>query len=281
MRITIMARIINKDTILCMSLSARPSNFGTRFHNFLYEKLDLNYVYKAFSTQHLKDAIYGIKALGIRGCAISMPFKQDCIQFMDELDPSARSIGSVNTIVNTSGYLKAYNTDYIAVMYLIKQHNIDNTTPFVLKGSGGMANAVIGAFFDAGFKKGIIAARNQTKGSQLAARYHYQWVEHEQEVSAKEAKLIINVTPIGMQGGVEVDDLAFPSQMIENAEIVFDVVALPVETPMIKYAKQRNKTIISGADVGVIQALEQFILYTGISPSIELVQEAALFARQG
>lgn len=281
MRITIMARIINKDTILCMSLSARPSNFGTRFHNYLYEKLDLNYVYKAFSTQHLKDAIYGIKALGIRGCAISMPFKQDCIQFMDELDPSARSIGSVNTIVNTGCYLKAYNTDYIAVMNLIKQHNIDNTTPFILKGSGGMANAVIGAFFDAGFKKGIIAARNQTKGSQLAARYHYQWVEHEQEVSAKEAKLIINVTPIGMQGGVEVDDLAFPPEMIENAEIVFDVVALPVETPMIKYAKQRNKTIISGADVGVIQALEQFILYTGISPSIELVQEAALFARQG
>lgn len=281
MRITIMTRIINKDTILCMSLSARPSNFGTRFHNFLYEKLDLNYVYKAFSTQHLKDAIYGIKALGIRGCAISMPFKQDCIQFMDELDPSARSIGSVNTIVNTGGYLKAYNTDYIAVMNLIKQHNIDNTTPFVLKGSGGMANAVIGAFFDAGFKKGIIAARNQTKGSQLAARYRYQWVEHEQEVSVKEAKLIINVTPIGMQGGVEVDDLAFPPQMIENAEIVFDVVALPVETPMIKYAKQLNKTIISGADVGVIQALEQFILYTGISPSIELIQEAAHFARQG
>ena len=85
-----MARIINKDTTVCMSLSARPSNFGTRFHNYLYEQLDLNYLYKAFTTNNLKDAIYGIKALAIRGCAISMPYKEACIEFIDELDDSDR-----------------------------------------------------------------------------------------------------------------------------------------------------------------------------------------------
>ncbi|OCG54018.1 shikimate 5-dehydrogenase [Gilliamella sp. Choc6-1] len=274
-----MARIINKDTIVCMSLSARPSNFGTRFHNYLYEKLDLNYLYKAFTTNNLKNAIYGIKALAIRGCAISMPYKEACIEFIDELDTSVKSIQSVNTIVNTDHYLKAYNTDYIAVAKLITENKIDNTTPFVLKGSGGMANAVIGAFYDAGFKHGIIAARNQQKGNVLAKRYGYKWVKYEQEVLPEQAKLIINVTPIGMLGGAEANDLAFPETMINNANIVFDVVALPVETPMIKYAKNLNKTIISGADVAVIQALEQFILYTGVTPSKELVKQAGDFAR--
>ena len=276
-----MARIINKDTTVCMSLSARPSNFGTRFHNYLYEQLDLNYLYKAFITNNLKDAIYGIKALAIRGCAISMPYKEACIEFIDELDDSVKSIQSVNTIVNTDHYLKAYNTDYIAVAKLIEENHIDNNTPFVLKGSGGMANAVIGAFYDAGFKNGIIAARNQTKGEALAKRYGYAWVKNEQDIAPEQAKLIINVTPIGMLGGAEANDLAFPQSMIENADIVFDVVALPVETPMIKLAKSLNKIIISGADVAVIQALEQFVLYTGITRSKELVKQAGDFARQG
>ncbi|OCG72932.1 shikimate 5-dehydrogenase [Gilliamella sp. Occ4-3] len=276
-----MARIINKDTTVCMSLSARPSNFGTRFHNYLYEKLHLNYLYKAFTTNNLKDAIYGIKALGIRGCAISMPYKEACIEFIDELDDSVKSIQSINTIVNTNHHLKAYNTDYIAVAKLIVENNIDNTTPFVLKGSGGMANAVIGAFYDAGFKNGIIVARNQQKGEALAKRYGYKWVKDEQEILPHQAKLIINVTPIGMLGGIESETLAFPTTMIKNADIVFDVVALPVDTPMIKYAQKINKIIISGADVAVLQALEQFVLYTGVTPSDELVRQAGEFARQG
>lgn len=276
-----MARIINKDTTVCMSLSARPSNFGTRFHNYLYEKLNLNYIYKAFTTNNLRDAIYGIKALAIRGCAISMPYKEACIEFIDELDSSVKSIQSVNTIVNTDYYLKGYNTDYIAVAKLIEANKINNQTPFVLKGSGGMANAVIGAFYDAGFKNGIIAARNQQKGKALANRYNYQWVKDERDIAPKQAQLIINVTPIGMLGCIESQELAFPETMINQANIIFDVVAMPIETPMIKYAKSLNKKIISGADVAVLQAVEQFVLYTGIRPDNELIKQAGEFARLG
>ncbi|EOE9712517.1 shikimate 5-dehydrogenase, partial [Salmonella enterica subsp. enterica serovar Kentucky] len=103
-----MTKRINKDTQVCMSLAARPSNFGTRFHNYLYEALDLNYLYKAFSPTDLTHAISGVRGLGIRGCAISMPFKEACIPLVDELDASAQAIHSVNTIVNTNGHLKAY-----------------------------------------------------------------------------------------------------------------------------------------------------------------------------
>jgi shikimate dehydrogenase len=64
-----MSRRITKDTVLCMSLAGRPSNIGTRFHNYLYDELGLDYVYKAFTTTDLAAAIGGIRALGIRGVA--------------------------------------------------------------------------------------------------------------------------------------------------------------------------------------------------------------------
>lgn len=72
-------RDITKDTRLCISLSARPTNIGTRFHNHLYEKLDLDFVYKAFSATDIRDAIAGVRGLGIRGCSVSMPWKEDVI----------------------------------------------------------------------------------------------------------------------------------------------------------------------------------------------------------
>jgi shikimate dehydrogenase len=94
-----MVRSITKDTVVCMSLAGRPSNIGTRFHNFLYAELGLDFVYKAFTTTTTTDlaaAIAGIQALGIRGCGVSMPYKEACIEFVDALDGSAQVIGSVN-----------------------------------------------------------------------------------------------------------------------------------------------------------------------------------------
>ncbi|WP_101689723.1 shikimate 5-dehydrogenase [Dysgonomonas massiliensis] len=270
--------MINKDTKLCMSLAARPSNFGTFFHNYLYKKLKLNYIYKAFTTNNLRDAIYGVKALGIRGCAISMPYKEECIQYMDELDISASAIQSVNTIVNNDGYLKAYNTDFIAVENLLKESSIPTDILFVLYGTGGMAKAVLGALYESRFKNGYVMGRNIDKAETLASIYGYNHCSNRDTVP--EAKLLINVTPIGMAGGVESEDLAFDKDAIERADTIFDVVALPVETPLIKEAIRQNKKIISGADVAVIQALEQFVLYTGVRPSVELVKEASDFARQ-
>ena len=82
-----------------------------------------------------------------------------------------------------------------------------------------------------------------------------------------------------MQGGKEALDLAFPQPLILAAETVFDVVALPAETPLINFAKAQGKQTISGAEVIVLQAVEQFELYTRQRPSDALIAEAAAFAR--
>ena len=266
---------INKDTQLCMSLAARPGNFGTRFHNFLYRELGLNYIYKAFTTRDLAAAISGIRALGIRGCAISMPFKEACIQYLDELDSSARGIMSVNTIVNSDGHLKAFNTDYTAVFALIRAAGIPETTRFALRGSGGMAKAVACALKDAGFTDGAIVARNQTAGTALAEQYGFQW---KNELDNETPGLLINVTPIGMAGWSEADQLSFSENLVRAAQLIFDVVALPPETPLIQLATKLGKKTVSGAEVIALQAVEQFVLYTGVRPEIQLVKKAAAFA---
>ena len=142
--------MLNKDTTLCISLSARPSNIGTRFHNYLYDALDLDYVYKAFAPTDLAQAIAGVRGLGIRGCAVSMPYKEQVIALVDELDESARAIDSVNTIVNTDGRLVAYNTDYLAIVRLLRSHEVA-TGSVLVRGSGGMAKAVVAALRDTGF----------------------------------------------------------------------------------------------------------------------------------
>lgn len=268
--------MITKETQLCMSLSGRPSNFGTRFHNYLYEKLGLNFIYKAFTTQDIEHAVKGVRALGIRGCAVSMPFKESCMPFLDHITPSAAAITSVNTIVNTDGVLTAYNTDYIAIAKLIEKYQLDPNARVLVHGSGGMAKAVVAAFKNAGFKKLKVFARNARTGNQLADLFRYPYIY---TLTDENADILVNVTPVGMAGGKEEHDLPFPAEFIEKASVIFDVVAMPADTPFIRYAQQHGKQTISGAEVIVLQALEQFELYTGERPSEALVAEAAAFAR--
>ncbi|MFC4456022.1 shikimate 5-dehydrogenase [Deinococcus sonorensis] len=262
-------------TQLCISLAGRPGSFGTRFHNHLFQALELDYLYKAFTTTDLPAAIGGVRALGIRGCAVSMPFKEACVPLVDELDPSAAAIGSVNTIVNTRGRLCAYNTDYLAVAALIRSHGVPADVPVLLRGSGGMARAVAAALRDAGFREGVIVARNRERGEALAQEIGWRW---QLEPPSTAGALLVNVTPIGMADGPEQDRLAFQPDLIAGVSTVFDVVARPAETPLIRAARAAGRPVITGAEVITLQALEQFVLYTGVRPDPGLVQQAAALA---
>lgn len=268
--------MITKDTQLCMSLAGRPGNFGTIFQNYLYGKLNLNFLYKAFTTSNLEDAVKGIRALAIRGCAISMPFKEACIPMLDGLDHSAATIESVNTIVNTDGVLKGYNTDYIAIEQLLLQNNIDKKVRFALRGNGGMAKAVMAALYNNGYKNGVVIVRREEVGQEIQQKYGFNY----QLNDVVEADLLINATPIGMQGGVEASELSFTTDSVTKATYVFDVVALPSITPLIAKAQALGKETILGSDVAVIQSLEQFVLYTGVRPEISLIKEAQRYTQE-
>ncbi len=121
---------------------------------------------------------------------------------------------------------------------------------------------------------GTIVARNEAVGRELADLYGFGWASEPGEGAA----LLINITPIGMTGGNE-DQLAFPEAMIAEAEIAFDVVQYPPETRFLAVARGMGKRVITGTEVATIQALEQFVLYTGVRPTPEQVREAADYAR--
>ncbi|WP_022880666.1 shikimate 5-dehydrogenase [Gryllotalpicola ginsengisoli] len=264
---------LNKDTRLCISLAARPSNHGTRFHNRLYELLGLDFVYKAMTTSDIEAAIGGVRALGIRGCSVSMPWKEAVIPLVDRLDASAEAIQSVNTIVNDDGVLTASNTDYLAIRQLIHRHELDPGLPVLLRGSGGMGRAVAAAFRDAGFS-GTIVARNPVAGPRLADELGWAWAARPDGLTAP---LIVNVTPLGMQRA-DAAVQSFPDEAVAAASVVFDVVALPAETPLIRAARAAGKHVVTGGEVIALQAAEQFRLYTGVTPTPEQVAEAEEYA---
>ena len=271
---------LNKDTQVCISLSGRPSNIGTRFHNHLYDVYGLDFLYKAFTTTDIAAAIGGVRALGIRGCSVSMPFKEDVLALVDEIEPSAQAIRSVNTIVNDlsvpGGRLTASNTDYLAVKQLIDANGLDPHGAVLIRGSGGMAKAVGAAFTDAGFTTGFVVARNAETGFALADRLGY---EYRPEVGSVEAAVLVNVTPVGMAGGSAADETAFGESTIAAADTVFDVVAMPSETPLVRAARAAHRRVITGAEVVALQAAEQFARYTGVRPDPVHVAEASALSR--
>ena len=267
---------IDKDTQLCMSLSARPSNFGTRFPNHLYAQLGLNFVYKAFTTDDLPAAVAGIRSLGIRGCGVSMPYKTEVMALLDEIDPSARAIGAVNTIVNTDHHLAGYNTDYQAVRDLLVSHDVPNDVDIVLLGAGGMAKAVAQALRSHGFSRGTVVARNPVAGPALAASIGFDW---QPDAAGLTPAVLINATPVGMAGGPAAANLPAPLEVLDSTRTVLDVVAVPVETPLVLAARAAGIDVIDGGSVVTLQAIAQFELYTGVRPSTDQAAMAADHAR--
>lgn len=269
------AHDLTKDTRLCLSLSGRPSNIGTRFHNYLYDELGLDYVYKAFTTDDIAAAVTGLRGLQVRGAAVSMPWKEDVIAMLDAIDPSAAVIESVNTIVNDDGHLTGYNTDYLALVSLLRSAQVP-VGPAVVLGSGGMAKAAVAALRDTGFTEVTVVARNETTGPALAAKYGFGWVP---ALGDLRPGLILNATPVGMAGAPQEAELPVPPEAVSAAHTVFDVVAFPSRTPLIEAADAAGRRIITGAEVIALQAAEQFVLYTGVRPSDEQIRAASEFSR--
>ena len=266
---------INKDTKLCMSLASRPGNFGTRLHNFLYAAMNLNYVYKAFTTTDLKSAIAGIRALAIRGCAISMPFKEDAMQYLDHIDPSAARIRAVNTIVNDDGVLGGFNTDYTAIQKIVAERAVPLSARICVFGSGGMAKAIVSALDEARYRTVSIVARNTKTGGLLAEKYGYRWFPEFPQ--GELFQILINASPVGMFP--ETEGCSFSKELVRDAELVIDSVANPVQTLLIRTAAALGKAYVTGFDITIIQSIEQFHMYTGVLPDEPTLKAAREFVQ--
>ena len=142
-------KFINKDTEIFGSFSSKAGNNGCITFNDCFRYYGMNSIYKSFSVDNIELAVLSARTLNFKGFAVSMPFKRDVIKFIDEVDVDANNIGSVNTVINENGYLVGYNTDYLAVMEIIEEKEIDNIT---ILGNGGFAKSVVYACVKLGVK---------------------------------------------------------------------------------------------------------------------------------
>lgn len=253
--------MITKDTTLCISIAERPGNFGTRFFNQAFEALQMDFIYKAMKLEgdgDLEGVVRGIRALGIRGCGVSMPFKERVIEFLDALEETAKKTGAVNTIVNNSGNLTGYNTDYKGVCKVLRHEcDVKGQDVFVC-GLGGVAKAIVTALKDLGANV-LVAGRDEMKRREFSKNLSVETVPWQEILNAK-GYLFVNATPIGMSPH-ETSTVA-PLQVLQKFEIILDVVLQPVETKIIQTAKEAGLKVIPGNFLAFEQAMEQFELYT-------------------
>ncbi len=258
--------IVDRDTTLCISIAARPSNIGAAVHSAGYAALGLNFIYCPRRPTDLRSAIAGVRALGIRGCSVSMPFKRDVVPFLDMLSDEARTVAAVNTIVNDAGVLTGYNTDVDSVAWALTRHGATGRRALVL-GAGGMARACITAVRQAGMES-VIACRSAAAIADLQVTTE-PWASREHVP----ADVLINATPVGMTP----DDasMPIPAEDLDRFTLVIDAVAMPAETRLIREARSRGIPVVTGQDLALRQAMRQFTLYTGVAAP-EAAMAAAL-----
>ncbi len=135
---------VNKDTEIYCSFAKKAGNTGCQMMNSAFYYHGLNKIYKSFSVDNIKDAISAVKTLNIKGFAITMPYKKEVLEFVDEMDYNVEAIGAANTVINENGKLTAYNTDYLAALKYLSyyKYTAKGWDSFYILGNGGYALAV-------------------------------------------------------------------------------------------------------------------------------------------
>lgn len=261
----------DKDTVVCVSLAARPSNLGMTVHNAAYRALRLNYLYKAFAISDLPAALAGVRAFGIRGCSVSMPFKEVAVGLVDVLDSTAASIGAINTIVNAGGRLTGYNTDAYAASVVLSRLGLSRTAAVLVLGAGGAARAVFHALRALDFVNMALSTRSTKRlasWTELPSCTVVPWSAR----NAYPAELVINATPIGM--APDVNEMPLAATAVDRAHAVMDLVSTPRETALVHAARAAGAVVISGAEMGLYQAARQFEMYTGCNAPLDVMKAA-------
>jgi len=255
----------------CISVSKNPGKVGETIHNAGYKHLGLNFQYKAFSSNDISGVIKGVRALGIKGCSISMPFKEKVISLVDELDPLAKQSKAVNTIVNNNGHLIGYNTDVLGIKNCLKSIKIQKNKKILLLGAGGGARAILVALKNLKFKNIVLSNRTSKKGKQVAKDFDIEFIQWSKR-SNIDAIIIINATPIGMHPNSNL--LPISQKSIIHAKLIIDIVVKPPNTKLIKVANSKKIPTIDGTEMALNQAYEQFKLYTGKKAPKDIMQKA-------
>lgn len=242
-------------------------------HNAGYKALGIDKEYEFISEQvkpeGLESFIQKIRNGNIAGVSSTIPHKEAVIPYLDKIDQTARSIGAVNTIVNKNGVLYGHNTDWIGVMEpLVKIYDLKGSKAAVI-GAGGTGKAFVYGLTNAGCKV-TIYNRSLDKAKTLAIHFGCEFKPLSDQSRIKENDIICNTTSIGMDS----DETPVDKSNLHKAQIVFDAVYSPLQTRLLREAKEKGARIIPGTEMLLHQSFAQFKLYTGLEAPEEAMRQA-------
>ena len=245
-------------------------------HNAAFRVCGLNAVYLAFESRDAEGCLSGMRALGIRGMSVTIPHKYKVIPLLDEVDPLAKSIGAVNTIVNDRGRLVGHNTDAIGALRAMEEKVTLSGMRCLLIGAGGAAQAIGFVLKDKGVALSMVN-RSRDRGEALASKLHCPYIPLD-EVGKHGADMIIQTTPVGMYP--HVNQCPVPEQLLKKDMLVMDIIYNPLDTQLLKKAKDHGCTVIHGLSMFIYQGAEQFELWTGVHPPVSDMRKAVEEALQ-
>jgi shikimate dehydrogenase len=263
---------INAHTKLCGVLgNPVEHSLSPAIHNAAFHKLGLNYVYLAFRVEDLGAAIHGLRALGnVRGFSVTIPHKVAVIPYLDEVETTARHIGSVNTIVVEHGKLIGYNTDASGAVQALRDAGVPlQGQRALILGSGGAARAIAFGLAGAGIEHLTILAIDEPERRSLVADLHAKTSLSVEEAALGDetlrrtipgSQVMLHCTPIGMHP--KVDRSCVPAVLLHPSVTVMDVVYNPLETRLLREARAAGSRTIRGLEMFLNQAVQQFELWT-------------------
>lgn len=243
-------------------------------HNHWIREHHLEGAYGLFpvNPNNLEAAIRGLQALGLAGCNITIPHKVNAMAYVDWVDPLAKRMGAINTIVvQADGALHGYNNDGFGFIQSLLESQPAwhvNTGPIAVLGAGGAARGVVVSLLDAGATNIRLINRTHSKAEELALAFgsavtSVKWEAREDALTG--ASLLVNTTNQGMHGETTLD-LSLNNLPVEA--LVCDAVYIPLETPLLKAARLRGNQTLNGLGMLLHQARPAFHAWFGVLPDV-------------
>lgn len=267
----------NKDTRL-YGVVGNPvaHSISPAIHNTSFIEKGLNSVYVPLKVLNIGTFMKEFKKMDFQGFSVTIPFKESILPFLDDIDSTARKIGAINTVVNYNGKLIGYNTDCMGAIKALEdsmkeeKDTLKNKKVAII-GAGGAARAIAFGLKEKGCDI-TIYNRTPERAKRLSDDVGCKFRGFE-EILGLNTDILINSTSIGMFPDVE--ESPVPKDVLKKGMIVFDVVYNPIETRLLREAKESGCCTVNGLTMFINQAAEQFRLWTGIDPSIELMESVA------
>jgi len=255
-------------------------SISPHIHNAAFAAFDINAAFIPFEVRDLEAFIRRMVRessreidWNVRGFSVTAPHKEAVMKHLDWIEPAAKEIGAVNTIVMQDSALHGYNTDAAAFIAPLKEHfaSFRNLRCAVI-GAGGAARGVVWALRREAASVSLFA-RNAGKGKRLAEEFDVH--AHDlAEADFKGFDVVINATPLGTRGKHETATPAKTAQL-RGVRLAYDLVYNPLETLFMREARAAGAQTLGGLEMLIAQAVEQFKLWTGRNPDVMAMRAAA------